>query len=66
MPRLKMTLERLRTSLNRKTETAYAERDEAAPSSTEESFAAGEAYAYGDAADEVRDEQLDEDRATRA
>ncbi len=64
--RLKTTLERLRLSLNRKTETAYAERDEAAPSSTEESFAAGEAYAYGDAAEDVRKEQRDEGEANRA
>jgi hypothetical protein len=56
MPRLKAALKRLRGSLMRRTEDAYTVRDQAA-TSHDETYADGEAHAYGVAADAVRDEQ---------
>lgn len=48
--------------MSEKAEDAYRERDAAALESRDESFAAGEAHAYGDASDEIRDaqEQVDD------
>ena len=53
------TLRRLRGRLAGKAEEAYEKRDSAESDSREESYAAGEAHAYGVAADEVRKEQQD-------
>jgi hypothetical protein len=54
------TLRRLRNSLSGKAEQAYKDRD-AAEGSTEEAYADGEAHAYGDASDEVRKAETDEE-----
>jgi hypothetical protein len=51
--RLKTVLERLQGRFNRKAEEAYDERD-AATDPGKESYAAGEAHAFGVAADDVR------------
>jgi hypothetical protein len=59
---LRETLRKLRASLSGKAEDAYRDRDAARSRSNEESFAAGEAHAYGDASDQVREAQDAEDR----
>ncbi len=58
---LKRVLERLRSLLGKRTEQAYAERDERGRSSQARDFAAGEAHAYGVAEMDVREaERRDE------
>lgn len=51
---IREVLHRLRGSLWSKSEQAYKDRDEAPDDSRAEAYAAGEAHAYGEAADEVR------------
>lgn len=59
--RLKKTLQRLRAVLSGKAEEAYRERDDAKEQSDAETYAAGEAHAYGIASDEVRKAQQEQD-----
>jgi hypothetical protein len=53
---LRQTLKRLRSSLSRRTEQAYEDRD-AANNPLEAAFAEGEAHAFTIAEDEVREAQ---------
>jgi len=60
---LREKLHGLRGRFARSAESAYKDRDEADSHSNAESFAAGEAHAYGVAADAVREEQEPGDRS---
>jgi hypothetical protein len=59
---LRRTLARLRKSLSGKAEQAYAERDAPGATSAEKDHAAGEGEAFGIASDDVREEQLRQER----
>lgn len=63
---VKEVLGRLRRSLSAKAETAYGDRDAAGEDSEKESYASGEAHAYGAAADEVRDAENKADESGSA
>ena len=58
---VKNTLRRLREVFSGRAEDAYLERDTAKHDSHEESYAAGEAHAYGIASDDVRKAQEEEE-----
>jgi hypothetical protein len=60
---LQKVLSRLRQKLVGKAETAYSDRDAADETGRRDAqvYAAGEAHAYGDAADTVRDAQDEAD-----
>jgi len=53
-------LQKLRESLSTGADEAYQRRDAAFDDSTAEAYAAGEAHAYGDASDQVRQAQAEE------
>lgn len=61
--RLKAALERLQRTLSGRAEQALKERDAASRPTSSRDFAAGEAHAYGIAAEDVRQAQLDEEES---
>ena len=58
--RVRSAFERLFESFNTGADEAYERRDAAYEDSDAEAYAAGEAHAYGDAADQVREAQAEE------
>ena len=58
--RIKSTLQKLLEGFNTGADEAYKRRDAAYEDSDAEAYAAGEAHAYGDAADQVRQAQAEE------
>jgi len=60
--RLRQVLDGLRGRLSRRTEDAYKTRDLAEPGSVDETYARGQADAYGNAEDTVREAQDEADR----
>lgn len=60
--RVRDTMSRLQGLFSGKAERAYKRRDKAEPESHIESFADGEAHAYGVASDDVREAREGEDK----
>jgi hypothetical protein len=58
--RIKSTLQKLFEGFNTGADQAYQRRDAAYEDSDAEAYAAGEAHAYGDAADQVREAQAEQ------
>jgi hypothetical protein len=58
---LNKTLDRLRKTLWARTEQAYVDRDAKGANDQAQSYASGEAHAYGVAEEDVRDAQRDWD-----
>lgn len=59
---VRRVLARLRGRFDKDAEQAYAERDAADPDSYGEAFADGKAHAYGQASDEIREAQSEDER----
>lgn len=60
--RLRQILGGLQGRLSRRAEDAYKARDQATDGSFEEAYAQGQAQAYGESADAIRDAQAEADR----
>ena len=61
LDQLKRVLSRLQATVGARSEKAYLDRDAKGASRDAQSYAAGEAHAYGEAENDIRTAQRDED-----